>query len=221
MPDDNPYAAPQTAVSFELPDAPRPFGWEPVGKSVFIKQTAQFPMIDPFTGGSNETMMLQKILIRYRPKWLLAFPGAGAVIALVMNKNGESLDLILFLLFGLLAGWALAALVGLMLPVCTLRLFFEKRNLRKRRIISVAAQVLFLACIFGRNLTSMTSPSLRWIGEMIPYLWLIVLLAAIFNNRKLRCVRKHGDRFVIRGFSRRALAALAAETKTGDPQAAR
>lgn len=86
-------------------------------------QTAQFPMIDPFTGGTGETMMLQKVGVRYRPRWLLAFPILGALAMLTVDEGGNASNLLIFALAGILLGWLVSLIAGLLFPVCTLLLF--------------------------------------------------------------------------------------------------
>jgi hypothetical protein len=209
-------------VTFVLPNAPREFGWELAGRNVWVKQSAQFPMVDPFSGGGDETMMLHKVLVRYRPRWLLLFPLAGTIITLIANRNEESLLILLSAIMGLFLGWLVSLVIALKFPVCTLRVFFEKRNLRKRAIISYTAQVLLMLNLFGGILLPRNAPPvIHHVREIMPYLWLAALLLTAIHNRKLRCIRRNGDRFEIRGFSRKAIAALDRETKTGDPQAAR
>ena len=204
---DNPYAPPQTAPG-GFPDAPEPFGWEVVGKKVMANQTAQFPMIDPFTGGTGETMMLQKVGVRYRPRWLLAFPILGALAMLTVEEGGNASNLLIFALAGILLGWLVSLIAGLLFPVCTLLLFFEKRTLGIRKIAARTMTLLFLTGFFVRFVFFMIPPWMLWISTTAFFCWLIGLLAGVTVVRRMRCNRKSGGRFEIRGFHPLALAAM-------------
>ena len=205
--EDNPYAPPQTTTA-GVPDAPRPFGWEVAGKVVMVKQTAQFPMINPFTGGTAETMMLQRVEVRYRPRWLLAFPVLGALAMLTLEKRGNWNELTGLALTGMFLGWLFSMFVGVFFPVCTLRLFFAKRTLVVRKNATRVMNALFLIGIFGGLALSMAPPWTRWIPTFAFFSWLIGLLAGATVIRRLRCHRKSEGRFEIRGFHPRALEAL-------------
>lgn len=207
---DDPYAPPNT-VSNGLPVAPRSFGWEVAGNAVWVEKTAQFPMIDPYTGGSEETMMLQKVEVKYRPPWLLAFPVLGALAMFTLEEGGNWMDLAGLGLAGLLLGWLVSVFVGLFLPVCTLRLFFEKRTLRIRKNGTGIMNALLLTGLFG-GLVLINAPHwIQWIPTFAFFCWGIGLLVGVTLVRRLRCHRKSGDRFVIRGFHPKALAAMTAE----------
>lgn len=210
---ENPYAPPKTAVSSELPDAPRSFGWEVVGGKVIVKSSSQFPMIDPFTGVSRETMMLRMILLRHQPRWLLAIPAAGVGIAILLNTITGFRDSLILALFGLVGGLVVTAIIGFRMPTCTLRVFFDKRSLRMRSILSNAIPLLFLLSVLSSFFHDSSSSVVNWFSLILPYLWLVALFAAVIFNRRLRCVRMSGERFEIRGFSRKALEALSAEMK--------
>lgn len=205
--EENPYAPPQSTTA-GVPDAPKPFGWEVAGKVVIVKPSAQFPMIDPFTGGTAETMMLHKIEVRYRPGWLLAIPALGALSMLTMEKGRSGGDLIGLALIGFFLGWLVSLFVGLAFPVCTLRLFFEKRTLTIRKYAARVMNGLFLLGFPGGLIFSMAPPWTRWIPTVAFLCWLIGLLAGATVIPRLRCNRKTEGRFDIRGFHPRALEAL-------------
>lgn len=179
-----------------------------MGKLVMARQTAQFPMIDPFTGGSEDSMMLQKVPIRYRPPWLLAFPVLGALAMMTLEEGGNGEDLLFLGLAGLLLGWLVSLIAGLFFPVCTLRLFFEKRTLRMRKIGARIMAALLLTGWFGGFVLSTAPPWLQVIPAIAIGCWIIGLVAGLLLSRHLRCRRKDGERFEIRGFHPRALAGL-------------
>jgi hypothetical protein len=204
---DNPYAPPQTSPA-GFPDAPEPFGWEVVGNRVMANQTAQFPMIDPFTGGTAETMMLQRVHVRYRPRWLLVFPILGALAMLTVEESGNASNLLSFALAGILLGWLVSLIAGLFFPVCTLLLFFERRTLGIRKIAARTMTLLFLTGFFGRFVFFMVPPWMLWISTTAFFCWFIGLLAGVTLVRRLHCNRKSGGRFEVLGFHSLALAAM-------------
>lgn len=209
--DENPYAPPQ-ATAVGIPDAPRAFGWELEGSVVWVKNISLFPMIDPYTGNSSETMMLQQMEIRHRPRWLLVFPALGAALGFASDTTGAFSDQGPIALMGAILGWFLAFMIGRFFPVCTLRLFFEKRTVRMRKIIGKVLGGLFLLFFPGVILFSFGP---QWL-QVVPQFALVCgLIGGFFRlvlSRRLRCVRRNDGRFEIRGFHRRALESLARET---------
>ncbi|MBC8125568.1 MAG: hypothetical protein H8M99_00260 [Gloeobacteraceae cyanobacterium ES-bin-144] len=207
MLEENPYATPQT-LSNEFPDAPRPFGWEVIGKVVRVKQSSQFPMIDPFTGRSADSMTLFKKMVRYRPRWLWLFPIIGGVCFLQNQSNHNTVFYVSNFLLGMLLGWLFSRIVGLFFPNCTLRLFFEKQTMRRRNAISKILSLLLLVGFFG----GLALPQrMNWIAGYSLIAWLFAHLICSSIYRGLRCSRKSDGLFEIRGFHPKALAELARE----------
>lgn len=211
MPGDNPYTPPLTASS-GVPDAPRPYGWEVEKATVWVKQSSQLPMVDPYTGRSGETMMLQRVQVRYRPVWLswLILPGA-LVGVILFGLRDPSFNLFVPGLAGMFFGWLFSYLIGLAYPFCTLRLFFEKQTLRRRSIGTAVMNILFLVGVFGESFTRSAPEWLSVIPTIAILSWIVGLVVSLGLKRRLRCDHKAGERFGIRGFHPRALTALAAE----------
>jgi hypothetical protein len=68
---ENPYQAPDDISSTGLPEAPESYGWDLVDGVIRVEKLSQLPMVDPFTGRTADTMLLQRVEVRYRPQWLL------------------------------------------------------------------------------------------------------------------------------------------------------
>lgn len=217
MVEENPYAPPRT-VSCGLPVAPAVFGWEVKGKAVNVKKTSQFPMIDPFTGSSEDPMPLQRVLVHYRPWWLLAFPLVGGSLMAVLGMRAGDSETAGLAIAGVLLGMLISGVVGRFLPVCTLHLFFEKRTLRFRALASRVVYGLLFVAVFAGFFTSAGREWISWVQRAALVGWLLAGLANTVLSRRLRCRRRAGERFAIHGFHPKALAALA-ETREPSPHA--
>ena len=156
-------------------------------------------------------MMLQRLLVRYRPWWLLVFPLLAMMIGLANAKGTETLEMMTQGLIGWFLGWLLSLLIGMFFPICTLRLFFERRTLRIRSIAARIMSALFLTGFMGGFLLSRAPSWMQWIPPTAFTGWLIGLVATLTLNRRLSCRRKSGGMFEIRGFHPRALESLAAK----------
>jgi hypothetical protein len=206
--DENPYAPPHDRTA-AIPEAPRSCGWELAGTAVWVGSSSQFPMVDPFTGRSEGTMMLHQITIRHRPRWLLSFPALGAVIGFASTASGSLPDQAAMVLLGTILGWILARLTGNFLPICMPRLFFEKRTIRIRKMTDRLMAGLFLLFLPGQVFFSQGPPWLQQIPSVAAVCWLFGGVVLTVMRRRLRCVRRDGARYEIRGFHPRALESLA------------
>lgn len=208
---ENPYQPPAMDAA-DVQVAPSSFGWETDGATLKVALTARLPMIDPFTGGTAETMMLQKIPVPYRPKWLWAFPLLGALGGLAADITGLSGTFGPIALFGAIAGWLLSKLIANQLEICTLRFFLEKETRRRRVGINRILILLLLATVASAAMNAVL-PN-QWFGWLPPTLfwsWLLGCLAAILFQRRFLCRRRDGGKFIITGMHPLALQALAAE----------
>lgn len=213
IPGDNPYSPP-TIHAGGVPDAPESSGWELIRGTVWARTSSQFPMVDPFTGETAETMCLQKVEVRLRPRWLgwLVPAGALAMLFLFPGRDPGPEDLVIPGLAGMCLGWMFSMPLGLVYPVCTLKVFFERRTVRIRTLTTQTLNGFFLTGILGGLFNRQLPAGLNWIPLIAIILWLVGLPASMVFHRRLRCRRKSGDLFEIRGFHPKALAALAPET---------
>ena len=205
---ENPYLPPQTPPG-GIPDAPRTFGWEVLGPVLLVHRTAQLPMVDPYTGGSEDPMRMHRVPIGYRPRWLWGFPALGAVGPMVMETGNWGMNRLFQTLSGMFLGWLLARIVSLFLPVCTLHLFFERRTLQLRTAFARIMGGLFVVAFLGGSLHFNLPWWVQWLPGTAFACWLTSLLACLTLTRTLRCRRKCADRFEIRGFHPKALETLA------------
>jgi hypothetical protein len=207
---ENPYQTPSLDAA-GVPDAPLSSGWETDGRKVLVARSALLPMVDPFTGGTGETMMLQRISIACLPHWLWTFPVMGAFIGLMadlLEKGGTAGP---FALLGALAGWFLGRLARIPLPLVQIEMFLEKPTFRRRVIISRILLVLLLATIATTLANGLLPNGIKWLPFPLFLLWLLGNVLAIAMQRRIRCRKKNGDYFILEGFHPRALLALVEE----------
>lgn len=214
MSGENPYAPPET-TSVGLPDAPESFGWELVGKAVWVEKFAQFPMVDPYTGQSDDVMTMNRLTVRVRPLWmsLLQWAFIGILLLGISPLAGGIATLV-----GLL-GLIVLAIVSALYPLTGLKVFFVARTLRNRAIqYWIFKGCLMLAILSGLTLgiqrlfPKWLSP--EWIFMIALGIWLIGLIWQHTIERRLTCRRHKDGRFEIRGFHPKALEFLAQEKQT-------
>lgn len=206
---ENPYSPPE-ALTSELPDAPVSSGWLLVGKTVWAENEAQFPMVDPYSGSESETMMLERVKLRYRPNWLSFLPILGGTAGLLFSlKDGR--EMYPSFVSGLFWCWILSYVVGLFFPVITLQLFFTKRFVRVRIWLGwfmFVGLLMFSIGIFGYHSNDDWALVAKWFILAGTIIFLLVLIAQFLTGRRLHCSRKKGSRYAVTGFHRRALAAF-------------
>ncbi len=211
MSSENPYAPPET-TSAGLPDAPESFGWELDGKRLWVESFAQFPMIDPYSGASEEVMTLNRLSVRVRPLWMT--PLKWAFIALVLLGLSPLLHGVATFIG--VVGLIVLTIVSAWYPLTGLKVFFSSKTLRNRAIqYWVFKGSLMLAILsglpFGRRslLPAWLSPG--WIFTITLGIWLLGVIWQQIFERRLTCRRQMDGRFEIRGFHPKALERLAQE----------
>lgn len=208
---ENPYQAPEDISSTGLPEAPNSHGWVLEDGEMRVEKLSQLPMVDPFTGRTADTMLLQRVEVRYRPTWLLAsIPFCIMALILVFGGSGSREVVMAITFFGLLLGWLAYKFIGLFFPVATLQVFFEKRTIRFRKWQGRIFGILFLLFIPGGFFMSMGPAWLQKIPLISGLIWLVGTLVISIFQRRLRCSRRVGDAFVIKGFHAAALNELGA-----------
>lgn len=204
MSGENPYAAPQSAG---LPDAPESFGWELVGNRVWVERFAQFPMVDPYSGESDDVMTMNRLTVRFRPLWMSLLK--WAFIALLLLGTSPLMDGMATLV-GLLGLIVVAVVSALFYPLTGLKVFFSTRTLKNRAIQYWAFKgSLMLAILCGltigkrRLFPVWLSPD--WIFMIALGIWLLGVIWQQIFERRLTCRRRKDGRFEIRGFHPKAL----------------
>ena len=210
---ENPYQAPRTTDPGGIPDAPEPFGWEIRDRIVWVEKRSQFPMVDPFTGRTGDIMMLQKVDVRYRPRWLMTLMPLGALVSvLLFARSGVHLEWIGNGIVGLFFGWLAYGISSLFFPQCSLQLFFENRTLRIRKNLDRLMSGLFLLFLPGAFLFALGPGWMHVIPWVAGLGWVIGTAAMWLFQRKIRCFRKDGERFGVTGFHPEALASFSTES---------
>jgi hypothetical protein len=204
MSGENPYAPPET-MSSGVPDAPESFGWELVGKKVWVEKSSQLPMVDPLSGTTNEVMTMTHLVVRQRPSWILAITWIVWAFLLVtmlgdLNRNLKSN----FVAVGSVV-CLVSLLIGLFFPTCSLYVFVDQKKARARKSIG------FLIALWI-GMTGLKPFKIHLIWGLI---WAVGLVALQFINPRLTCRRHKDGRFEIRGFHPRALELLALAQQNG------
>lgn len=207
---ENPYQSP-SVDGVGVPDAPPDWGWEIAGGKVKVGLSAQLPMVDPFTGKSGDTMMLQKLKIAYRPRWLWAFLILGSFAGLVSDVIATTGGIGPYTISGAICGWILSLVVRVALPLCQLEFFVEKETQRRRLRVGWSLTLLLLITVASTMMNRMLPESIQWLPLPLFLIWLLGNLLAHVLQRRLRCQRMEDGQFVITGFHPRAIEALMTE----------
>lgn len=206
---ENPYAPPSEVSSLEgIPEASHSFGWRITNGQLWVAANSRLPVIDLFSGLTDETMMLREIEVRYLPWWLRWPPVAAAFVILLAGYLWEgsfpaSTGILVF------AGcWIVAALVSLLLPKCTVRFFLTKQTLRIRKRFGFMMHFSLLMFLVGGALTPQGPSWLSLIPQSFGIAWITGLVAGFLFHRRLSCRKMHAGLFLIQGIHRKAIAHL-------------
>ncbi|RYD37411.1 MAG: hypothetical protein EOP87_03575 [Verrucomicrobiaceae bacterium] len=221
MKGENPYAPPASrAEDGDVPDAPKPSGWILSGDALLVRQDAQLPMVDPFTGVSEERMTLRSIPIRHSPSWR----GAALVVGVLGIVGGGFLSLpdglSPFLLIPGVAAMLFYLVTGIFLSTVRIRVFTTRASdLRGRmgNLINVMMSLTLASLVFAAS-SGRVPPA---VSTGIAVLFGLSFIAAIsfrMLTQKLGCRKKTGDRYEIRGFHPEALRFLGEQSPV-DPWA--
>lgn len=214
MSGENPYAPPQT-TSAGVPDAPESFGWKLIGNRIWVEKFAQFPMVDPYSGESDEVMTMTRITLRQRPIWLVVLRWILVCVIFLPAAPLIDPDLKTTISFIGIAGFAITLIASMFLPLVGLKVFFTSRTLRSRTIQHWTISALFLVGIisgiqFGNSGLPSSHPLLDGIPVIAFGLWFLGLIWKNLIQRRLTCRRRKDGRFEIRGIHPKALDQLKA-----------
>lgn len=209
MSGENPYAAPQSP-STGLPDAPESFGWELIGNRVWAEKFAQFPMVDPYSGGSDEVMTMNRLTIRQRPLWLVALRWLSVGVFFLPATAWIDRDSRSIVTFAGFAGFVLSLIASMCFPLCGLKVFFTSKTLGIRTLQHWTISAFFLLGILtaiaaGNSGLGPSRFPPTWISGVAFGLWFLGLIWKNLLQRRLTCRRRKDGRFEIRGFHPKAL----------------
>jgi len=211
----NPYAPPTTRGDVAtLPDAPKSAGWSLAGETILARQDAQLPMVDPFTGISEDTMTLRHISIRHSPRWL----HGSLVVALACILCAGFIDLPGGLAEALGFTGAAAGLLylvaGIFLSSVRIRVFTGRSSNLKISISAFlnTATSLTLLALIGSVSVGSDHPTMTKVIAILFGVHIISSIALRFRSRSLKCCRIIGGHHEIRGIHPEALRFLAEAT---------
>lgn len=207
---ENVYAHPAELSSAEgVPEAPHSFGWRVENSQLWVAANSRLPMIDLFSGQSDEIMTMRKIEVRYRPWWSSWLPFAvwlALVIWLVsesFTKPRHTTFPFEWLLPSLLICWLVSQFTGMFNPICTLSYFTRKKTLRIQRIYGCSVFGAPLLVILGGMFSRQT-----FIHGTTLAVFAIVVVTGFWIRRRLFCRRVSGGWFELRGIHPQSVAFL-------------
>ena len=213
MSGEDPYASPQS-ISAGAPDAPESFGWELVGNRVWVEKFAQFPMVDPYSGGSDEVMTMNRLTVGLRPMWqliafIILFCTFIATLLLPIDQRLKAPIAV-----GTLLILWVGVLVGMFNPSSTLNVFYGKRTVRIQTAQNLILRSLFIlgnlfSWSFGNARSLSAYLEVSWLPGTLLILWISGLIWINLIQRRLTCRRHMDGRFEIRGFHSKALDLMA------------
>lgn len=215
MSGENPYAPPET-TSTGVPDAPESFGWEMVGKRVWVEKFAQFPMVDPYSGKTDDVMTMNRITLRYWPAWMTVLRWISLGIILLPLSGAIEPDLKMAIALAGVLALIVTMIASTFFPITGLKVFFTTKTLRWRVIQHWLVSACFVVGILsGMRVERTGLPSgdgqVNVVSSAGFCLWILGLIWIYVLRRRLKCRRHKDGRFEIRGIHPKALALLARE----------
>jgi hypothetical protein len=202
---ENPYAPPETSDPGGIPNAPKDYGWKIRDGKLLVRVASQLPMVDPFVGGSDETMMLQELKVRHSPRWLWLLPLGGALLVPMLSNEAEWAVRAITAIPGLLLGHIVALFIGAFRASCSVRMFIRKRTLRSRRRHDRITFALFLGILPGTFLFQLGPEWMKFIPSVVFPCWLVSILFGFIRHRRLKCRIRRDGFFEITGVHPQAI----------------
>lgn len=207
--EENPYQPPAEVSSGDgFSEAPHSFGWKMANGHLWVAGNCCVPMIDLFSGKSDETMSMRMIEVRYRPWWLRWIPLAAAFAVLLTEYlRPDAFDPSSAIL--VFAGtWIITLLISLLQPKCTVRFFLTQRTLRVRNRYRLMMHFLLIMFFVGSGLATQGPSWLNLISPSFGIAWITGLVAGFWIQRRLSCKSMHENWFRIHGIHRKAITHL-------------
>lgn len=175
---------------------------------LWVAKNSRLPMVDLFSGQSDETMQLHQIDVRCRPWWLRWTPLIAALVILLAGylREGSFSPSTAILIFA--GSWIAAVLISLLLPKCTVRFFLTKQTLRIRKRFGFMMLFFLLMFFVGSALTPQGPSWLSLIPQAFGIAWITGLIAGFLFHRRLSCQKTHEGLFRLQGIHRKAIAYL-------------
>ena len=203
----NPYEAPAVTEA----EAPMSRGWEIRDGMLLVEKEAILPMVDPYTGGSEDRMILLRVEVRRRDWWpRIVF--LVCVVAAIVDG--------LVLVNGITAGHFLAVAVlvfiaGLLIPLFSGRAFLDvfvtSSTYRRHRFFVVGGWLsiflLVLLFIVPSNLPVSSKGLATIFAGALGLAFVVLLVLPMFQRRIFHKGRSDG-RFRLAGIHPRAMEAL-------------
>lgn len=194
----NPYAP--SLVEEDVAVAPQSQGWRLEGGRLWVGKDACLPMVDPYSGASEDQMTMIRLPVHRRVLWpRFAFVGgvAGSISAAAASlpENVQAS-------FGVVG--LVGFLAGLVTPLFNrrmeLRIFVTRRTRMKQRLWGWANVIGILFWFSGMFFT--------FVGPLLPFLVLLALLIGRWVRRRIFYYRRAGEQFEIGGLHPDAMALL-------------
>lgn len=203
----NPYAA--SAVN-DVPEAPASHGWEIRDGVLFAEKDAILPMVDPYSGQSEDSMTLIRLDVRGRTRWpRLLFLGGllGAIVASFGPRAGILADGSLIIAFvGLIASLVMPLVTGR----CWLQVFVTAATFKRNRLFRWIGRIGIVALLLFFLVAGFPVGEIYAAAILIGLLGLIIILSLLIPmfQRRLFHKGRSGDQFRIGGVHPRAIEAL-------------
>lgn len=203
----NPYAP--SAIN-DVPEAPASHGWEVRDGMLLVEKDATLPMVDPYSGESEERMTLIKLDVRGRTLWpRLLFLGGllGAITGSFSPRGGVLADGGVLLAFvGLVASLLMPLLTGRAL----LQVFVTAATLKRNRVFRAIGRSGVAALALFFLVAGFEGGGVAAAAILIGLLGLVLTLSLLLPmfQRRICHKGKSGSFFKIGGVHPRALEAL-------------
>ena len=211
----NPYAA--SAVN-DVPEAPVSRGWEIRDGMLLVEKDATLPMVDPYSGESEERMTLVQLDVRGRTWWpRILFLGGllGAIVASFSPQGRMLADGGLVIAF-------LGLIASLLMPLMTgrswLQVFVTTATFKRNRVFRAIGRIGVVALVLLFLMGSLPMGGVQAAAIVMSLFGLVLIFSLLVPMLQRRIYHKgrSGDRFKIGGVHPRALEALLAIQDRGN-----
>ena len=170
----NPYAPSRVD---DVAEAPRPHGWELADGLLLAEDGAVFPMIDPYTGESDERMTMLRLAVPRRVLWPRWCFGGGLALAIMAGQSAVGDYMVI--------GWLLAFIgfiAGCAVPLFNRRLgldvFVTRRTLARQRATNWILRGLVLLLLMFFVAPAIFHFAGEWIVGSVAVLILVILISS-------------------------------------------
>lgn len=220
---ENPYQPP-AAVEQDIPDAPASHGWIVNGKELLVLPLAQLPMVDPYSGKTEERMQLFPVNITHCPAWIPWTTGVSFGL-IAISQVLESLDQNSWPAIPGFLGIVIAGIASRFNSTITIQIFctrWSANRLNATRWNTWITTILLILLLLPFPYKQ-SYPQITWVIGILFLISCLSQMIFLLALRKLICREQEPPYFRVRGLHPDALKELerlgSLKERSGSPSA--